>query len=122
MLPAAYLDNEAVGAIACRLEAQGGRARLYIMTLGVLAPYRSRGIGSALLRRAMAAVADDDMVVDAYLHVHVENEEAVVFYKRAGFHVGELVENYYKKLKPPHAVLLVHTFNRDGRPAARPSS
>ena len=36
-----------IGAIACRLERQpDGSGKLYIMTIGVLAPYRGYGVGA----------------------------------------------------------------------------
>jgi hypothetical protein len=47
----AYYNDICVGSIACRLEKKdGGSVRLYIMTLGVLAPYRRLGIGEFVSR------------------------------------------------------------------------
>lgn len=46
----AYYSDICVGAIACRLEKkEGGAICVYIMTLGVLAPYRGLGIGEYTL-------------------------------------------------------------------------
>jgi ribosomal protein S18 acetylase RimI-like enzyme len=111
---AAILGRVVIGGIACRLEAvpapaEGGggpSARLYIMTLGVLAPYRGEGVGSALLRRALDECAGDEAIRYAYLHVHSGNEEAVRFYERFDFRIHCTVPGYYRKLSPPDAVEL----------------
>ena len=44
---AAYHREVLVGAIACRLEAHGTSAKMYIVTLGVLAPYRGMRVGES---------------------------------------------------------------------------
>ena len=41
----AYFNDLVVGGVCCRVEVEGDVKRLYIMTLGVLAPYRRFGIG-----------------------------------------------------------------------------
>lgn len=44
----AYFNDLVVGGVCCRVEVDGEQKRLYIMTLGVLAPYRRYGIGMDL--------------------------------------------------------------------------
>lgn len=116
----AYHNDVLVGAIACRAEkvAGGKGVVLYILTLGVLAPYRGRGVGTRLLERALAQAAQDPNIAEAQLHVQVSNEEAINFYKRFGFKVRGTVQGYYKRLDPPDAVLLV----KDLRTAPAPAS
>ena len=84
--------------------------RVYIMVLAVLAPYRDRGIGSALLQQVLDGVVSSkglEGVGEVYLHVWEANKEAIAFYERAGFvKDAGLVENYYRKLENPNAVVL----------------
>lgn len=42
----AYYNDLVVGAVCCRVETEGDKHRMYIMTLGCLAPYRRLGIGT----------------------------------------------------------------------------
>ena len=100
---AVYYRDICVGVLGCRVEtdaapaaaapaaaAEGGsaaaapRKRLYLMVLGVLAPYRDRGIGSALLRGALEAaeagtIKGAEGADEMYMHVWEENKEAVRF-------------------------------------------
>ncbi|PNH07684.1 N-alpha-acetyltransferase 50 [Tetrabaena socialis] len=103
----AYHNDVLVGAVAVRCEKQpNGKAKAYIAMLGVLAPYRSFGIGSKLLHRSLSMCFQDPNIEEAYAHVQVGNDEAVRFYQRQGFEVGETVRDYYKKLSPPDALTL----------------
>jgi N-alpha-acetyltransferase 50 len=77
----AYKGEELAGAIACRLEDKGDHAKLYIMTLGVLAPFRRQGIASKLLQRSLSVCMDEAYVTDAYLHVQCGNDDVIQFYK-----------------------------------------
>ncbi|GAA0160267.1 acetyltransferase [Lithospermum erythrorhizon] len=96
----AYYNDNCVGAIACKLEnKEGGGARVYIMTLGVLAPYRGLGIGTKLLTHVLDLCAKQK-IGEIYLHVHTNNEDAINFYKKFGFDITETIPNYYTKITP----------------------
>jgi ribosomal protein S18 acetylase RimI-like enzyme len=82
------------------------------MTLGVLAAYRGRTIGTQLIQTILDHYEehrDDEFanVVEISLHVQISNEDAIQFYtKRFGFEKGDMVENYYRRIDPPHCYLL----------------
>ncbi len=56
---AAYYNDIVVGAVCCRIDILDGSRRLYIMTLGCLAPYRKRGIGAKMLEHVLNYVEKD---------------------------------------------------------------
>ncbi len=65
------------------------------------------GVGTRLIDRCISLVTSSLPEVQfAYLHVQYDNADAIEFYKKFGFEVGETVENYYPRLDPPHAVVL----------------
>ncbi|KAL0297311.1 UNVERIFIED_CONTAM: N-alpha-acetyltransferase 50 [Sesamum radiatum] len=97
----AYYCDICVGSIACRLEKkEGGAVRVYIMTLGVLAPYRGLGVGSKLLNHVLDLCMKQN-IGEVYLHVQTNNEDAIKFYKKFGFEITETIHNYYTNITPP---------------------
>ncbi|KAK9141600.1 hypothetical protein Syun_011000 [Stephania yunnanensis] len=102
----AYFNDICVGAIACRLEkAENGAIRVYIMTLGVLAPYRGLGIGTKLLNHVLDLCPKRN-ILDIYLHVQTNNEDGINFYKKFGFEITDTIENYYANISPPDCYVL----------------
>ncbi|XP_059643358.1 uncharacterized protein LOC132285204 [Cornus florida] len=102
----AYYSDICVGAIACRLEKkEGGAVHAYIMTLGVLAPYRGLGIGTKLLNHVLD-LCYKQSISEIYLHVQTNNEDAINFYKKFGFDITETIHNYYKRITPPDCHVL----------------
>lgn len=110
-----------VGSITCRVEKTLGGRRLYILTLGVLAPYRRLGIGSKLMKSVLDLCDQEEDFLDVYLHVQVNNEEALRFYEKFRFEVRETIRNYYRRIDPPDCHLLSKdlagkkTLQADGR-------
>ncbi|KAM3186648.1 hypothetical protein ACTXT7_003901 [Hymenolepis weldensis] len=105
----AYFNDIVVGAVCYRFEKAEGSdnfRKCYIMTLGCLAPYRRYGVGSILLKHVLRKCAKDKQVQTVYLHVHVENDDAVKFYEKFGFEITGKVENYYRRLSPQDAYVL----------------
>merc|ERR1712046_287114 len=92
----AYHNAVMVGGICCRHEVdEAGAEKVYIMTIAVLAPYQGNGFGSKLVVEVLNNVKQNfKNVKEVYLHVQTTNEEAIAFYKRFGFEVGETIQNY----------------------------
>ncbi|KAM7459446.1 hypothetical protein LguiA_036440 [Lonicera macranthoides] len=103
----AYYSDIYVGAIACRLEKkEGGSVRVYIMTLGVLAPYRGLGIGTKLLNHVIDLCSKQQNISEIYLHVQTNNEDAINFYKKFGFEITDTIHNYYTNITPPDCYIV----------------
>mmetsp|Transcript_13532 Transcript_13532/g.29982 ORF Transcript_13532/g.29982 Transcript_13532/m.29982 type:complete len:279 (-) Transcript_13532:562-1398(-) len=90
-----------------------GRKRLYVMTLAVLAAYRGRGVGRALVKSVLDHVEENidtpkfRDVDEVLLHVQTSNDGAMRFYVDGfGFDKGPMVENYYRRIDPPHCYVL----------------
>ncbi|KAG6920280.1 hypothetical protein DXG01_005049 [Tephrocybe rancida] len=110
---AVYYNDVPVGTICCRLETKDDEIALYLMTMGILAPYRSRSLGSQSLELILtsAAAQRKPKINKIYLHVQVSNHEAKKFYERHGFKEVGIHENYYKKIAPHDAWILEKTFS-----------
>ncbi|MCP9257313.1 N-alpha-acetyltransferase 50 [Dirofilaria immitis] len=111
----AYFNDIVVGGVCCRIDTQNGVRRLYIMTLGTLAPYRRLGIGTMLLEHVFKLCDKDSTIENIYLHVQINNESALDFYKRFGFEVVGIAEKYYKRIEPDSAYILVKKIEREVR-------
>jgi N-alpha-acetyltransferase 50 len=77
-----------------------GESEVYMQMLGVLAPYRTQGLASALMREVAQVAATEHGAKQVMAHVWEANEEALEWYRRRGFTVDEMVEDYYQQLKP----------------------
>lgn len=108
----AYFNDIVVGGVCCRIDIQNNVRRLYIMTLGTLAPYRRLGIGTMLLKHVFTLCEKDTSIDNIYLHVQINNESALDFYRRFGFEIAGTAEKYYKRIEPDSAYILVKKIQR----------
>ena len=108
----AFFNDVVVGAVCCRVDMLNGERKLYIMTLGCLAPYRRHGIGTVLLDHVFKICEDDGKFEAIFLHVQINNDSAINFYKHFGFEIKETKERYYKRIEPSDAFVLEKRLNK----------
>ncbi|CAF1054161.1 unnamed protein product [Brachionus calyciflorus] len=108
----AYFNDIVVGGVCCRIDLTENKRRLYIMTLGCLQPYRKYGIGRMLLNHVLNYCEKDGNFESVYLHVQINNEVAIEFYKKFGFEIVEKKEQYYKRIEPSDAFVLKKSFGK----------
>eukprot|EP01101_Sappina_pedata_P005183 TRINITY_DN2326_c0_g1_i2.p1 TRINITY_DN2326_c0_g1~~TRINITY_DN2326_c0_g1_i2.p1 ORF type:complete len:171 (-),score=77.07 TRINITY_DN2326_c0_g1_i2:105-617(-) len=104
-----YFNDVCIGAVCCRLEcnAETKLVRLYIMTLGVLAPYRGFGVGNKMIKYVMDNIVPKHKELHSiYLHVHTINEVALSLYQKHGFTKSDVIHNYYKDINPPDCYIV----------------
>eukprot|EP01080_Neovahlkampfia_damariscottae_P007469 gene7469-11793_t len=85
----------------------------YIMTLGVLPPYRRRGIASELLKESEITLQSKFKCKLLTLHCKVDNNSALSFYERHGFdNVNKVIGYYYINKKHEDAYQLQRTLDQ----------
>ena len=127
----AFHENHAIsekvvaGGIQCRLEdvpsSPAGGHQLYIQTIGVLAPYRQLGIATYLLEDIITTIIDHhEGVTSIYAHVWEANTDALEWYNRRGFSIDkDILEGYYRRLKPSGARIVRRRITIEDHVAAR---
>ncbi|XP_020802448.1 probable N-acetyltransferase san [Drosophila serrata] len=108
----AYYNDIVVGAVCCRVDTTENQRRLYIMTLGCLSPYRRLGIGTVMFEHILNFAEKDGNFDSIFLHVQINNDGAIEFYKKFGFEIVDTKEQYYKRIEPADAHVLQKALRR----------
>jgi len=94
-------DGEIVGYVMCRMESGlpdfgllGIAKRGHVISVAVLPEHQRRGVGTALMKEAMAGMRVYK-AKECYLEVRVTNEPAVHLYDKLGFQKSKVVHGYY---------------------------
>ncbi|KAF4484619.1 N-alpha-acetyltransferase 30 [Colletotrichum fructicola Nara gc5] len=92
------VDSSLIGVIVCKLELHSSHSpptrRGYIAMLAVASPFRGKGIATALVKRAIDAMAErnaDEIV----LETEETNTQAMRLYERLGFLRSKKLHRYY---------------------------
>lgn len=80
---------------------------VYLETLSVLPKYRHLGIGKRLLSHLIEETKNK-FIHEIVLHVHIDNKDALEWYKKHDFVEKDLIKDYYKNqnLLNPDAYVL----------------
>jgi len=94
-------DGELVGYIMCRIETGlpdfgllGIAKRGHVISIAVLPEHQRKGIGTALVKEAMAGMRVH-RAKECYLEVRINNTSGVKLYEKLGFEVSKVVHSYY---------------------------
>ena len=97
-------DGEIVGYIMCRIESGlsgigftplSFSKKGHIISIAVLPEHRGKGLGRALIEKALETMAKVYNAKSCYLEVRVSNEPAIKLYKKVGFEIQRTVRGYY---------------------------
>lgn len=75
--------------------AKADRKLIYILTLGVIKPYRKLGIASSLLSKVLEYASSIPVCRAVYLHVISYNLTAIQFYEKNSFRCLQKLQNFY---------------------------
>jgi len=93
-------NGEVVGYIMCRIETglsgffRGLIKKGHIVSVAVLPPYRRKGIGEALVAKAVENMRFYN-AKQCFLEVRVTNTAAVNLYRKLGFQITRTIRSYY---------------------------
>jgi ribosomal-protein-alanine N-acetyltransferase len=94
-------NGEVVGYIMCRVELglsnfglSGLIKKGHIVSVAVLPQYRRKGIGQALIMKAMDGMRTYN-AKQCFLEVRVTNTPAINLYKKLGFEITRTINGYY---------------------------
>ena len=92
----AECDGEVVGYIMCRIEKSFFRPpKGHVISIAVLPEHRRKGIGTAMLKEALARMSERYGVSECYLEVRVSNTPAISLYENLGFRRTDTIPKYY---------------------------
>ncbi|XP_077242918.1 histone acetyltransferase MCC1-like isoform X2 [Tasmannia lanceolata] len=92
---------------------------VYILTLGVVEPYRNLGIATSLIREVIKYGSSIPTCRAVYLHVIAYNDPAIHFYQKMSFkYLGRLSNFYYIKGHHYDSYLFMYYVNGDRSPCS----
>ncbi len=103
-------NGQVAGYIMCRIEVglsnfgfSGLIKKGHIVSVAVLQPYRRKGVGNALINKAMDGMRLYN-AKQCFLEVRTTNTQAISLYKKLGFEVTRTIHGYYADGEDAHVM------------------